>query len=433
MKNSSLSRWLYQNRCFLTKGDTSISTHLCLDGGKLNIPDHLMIEFFEQYAAGLSEGEKYYICETVTPIVKMFCDFDFFCEDEIKLDEVIKYAKILHKTVEFYFKDTYKTVICTSAPKNVQKNKQKKVKTGVHIVWPELFVTTEQAYSLSKVFIDELKKCTTEIDWDDVVDDQVYRNGLRMVGSGKVTNKKRKLKEDGNEYEIIKVDEGRIYSPVMIIEDEEYPLENIFSVDNKKITEYLLATSIRSFNNEKPLVPVEEIPEKIMKKARKLTTKMDTDVNKDIFDRIESFIRYQTITQWNSPMRQLKKHGKFYIAKIDSMYCLNVQREHNSCGIYFQITEGGMIQRCFCRKETMEGRQNGLCSSFKSTIFPLPNEVRKMLFPDSKKKRSVKQQSNKGMKVEMFGSNLLLKKQETLMDYLKMSLNTIKDIEKKCR
>ena len=65
-------------------------------------------------------------------------------------------------------------------------------------------------------------------------------------------------------------------------------------------------------------------------------------------------------------------------------------------------------------------------------VFPLPLEVGKNV-PRSKKKNTRPKQQNGTVRVESFGSNLLLKQENTLKDYLKMSLNTIKEIEHKCR
>ncbi len=438
MKDSKLSRWLYQNRCFLTSDDQKTITHLCLDGGRLHIPDDLMKDFFKEYSKGLKNGERYYICECTTNIVKFYCDLDFFCEEEINDNTIKEYSKKLQDIILHYFKEQYTMIVCKAPPKTVQKDKQKKVKTGIHIILPELFLTIEMAYSLSRVLANEMKEHYPEEDWNEIIDEQVYTNGLRMIGSRKVTNKKRKIKEQKkDEYEIIKIDEGRSYNPLFLYDNKgevQTQKSLLYDLPVENIEHLLEACSIRSFDGEKALEPIEQIEESVMKKQkRKMSTKIDTDIDKKIIDRVESFIRYQTITQWNSPLRQLKKHNNFYIAKIDSMYCLNVQREHNSCGIYFQITSEGMYQRCFCRKETLEGRKNGYCSKFKSTVFPLPLEVRKMLFPRSKKKNTRPKQQNGTIRVESFGSNLLLKQENTLKDYLKMSLNTIKEIEHKCR
>ena len=93
-----------------------------------------------------------------------------------------------------------------------------------------------------------------------------------------------------------------------------------------------------------------------------------------------------------------------------------------------------MVQRCFCRCDTLEGRKNGLCSKYKSVVFPLPAEVKNMLFPNAKQtKRIIKpKQKNQKSGKESFGSNALLKP-ESINEYLKMTYNTILELEFGCR
>jgi len=432
MKDSNLSRWLYQNRCFLGSDNQKNITHLCLDGGRLNIPDNLMEDFFKQYAKGIIEGEKYYLCECITPVIKFYCDLDFILDKELDIPDIKNFVLSLNKTIVHHFKENFSSIVCVAPSKNVQKDKQKKIKTGVHIIWSGLHLDIDKAYSLSRVMVDNMKTLYPDYDWENIIDEQVYNNGLRMIGSRKVSNKRRAIKNT-KEYEIIKIDEGRTYEPKFCINEYGDILETNRELNTRKnedIAGLLTGCSIRSWSGEKSLEPVEPLPLLSLKK-KKTSSRVDTDIEKKILDRVESFIRYQTIIQWNSPLRQLKKQGNFYIAKIDSMYCLNIQREHNSCGIYFQITDQGLFQRCFCRCETLEGRNNGYCSKFKSTVFPLPLEVRKMLFPNSRKPR--KTQTKSIQTTDSFGSNMLLKSKETLKDYLRMSMNTITAIEKKCR
>lgn len=451
MKDSNLSRWLYHNKCFLTKDSKLEKTHLCLDGGRLSIPNHLILDFYREYAKGILSGEKYYICETTSPVIKMYCDFDYIGDEQVSDSQLENWSKLCRNVIRDKFGSHYDFTVCCSSSKTVQKNKRKQIKSGIHFVWRELFVTTDIAHRVAMALIEEFNETFPNSEWKEYIDLGVYTNGLRMVGSRKVINKKRKVRDTSaqseesaapatqkNDYEIIKVDEGREYIPYMYVTSDTItkPEEDQLCYYNlAQLRKILTDTTIRTFNNENPIIPVGELPDTPESKKKKSGTKRDTDIeDPKVFDRVESFIRYQTITQWNSPMVQLRKHGKFYIAKIDSMYCLNVQRDHNSCGIYFQITEQGLYQRCFCRCDTTDGRLDGPCSQYKSSPFPLPREVVKMLFPNaSNKKIGTKANQNKiNPGKEVFASNILMKSRETLPLYLKMSLNTVYLIEKKC-
>lgn len=414
MKESSLSSWLYKNNCFLTSASREKPTHLCLDGGKLNIPDKLMIPFFEMYMKGLDKNEKYYVCECVSPTtIKMFCDLDFLEDTQIENDAIIEICKIMYNVILFHFKDSYNIIVCTSPPKTIDD----KVKIGIHLVWPDLVISLEMAYALSRLFVSALSKNKPDKDWDKIVDKQVYSTSLRMIYSCKISNKK---------------SEDRVYTPNFIVS-----LDDVNFIDDTRLdkSKMLSLCSIRVFNKESAINPIETISICDKKVSVKKNTSVDTEVNGNATERLELFIRNQTIPQWNSPLIQVKKQASFYIAKIDSMYCMNIEREHNSCGIYFCITEAGMFQRCFCKCDTLVGRKHGLCKEFKSQLFTLPMDLKTMLFPNSKG-RKVQQSGKKPngrMTVETYGSNSLMKKQETLQDYLKMSMNTIKHIESKCR
>jgi hypothetical protein len=447
MKDSNLSRWLYQNKCFLAKDSKLEKTHLCLDGGRLHIPPGLLSDFYGEYSKGLLTGEKYYICETITPVTRMYCDFDFVGEAEVDDIQLENWSKVCRKVILDKFGRHYDFTICKSECKVVQKNKRKQIKSGVHFIWKDLFVDVDIATRVSMALIDAFTEEFTNVEWKEVIDLGVYKNGLRMVGSRKVTNKKRKVKVDENdeekndttkiEYEIIKVDEGRAYIPYMVASADETVKtdeDQICYYNLKQLKQILFDNCIRAYNKEKPTEPVKDLPSHPESTKTKSTGGRDTDIeDPKVFDRVEEFIRFQTIPQWNSSMCQLRRHGKFYIAKIESMYCMNAQRDHNSCGIYFQITEHGLFQRCFCRCDTVVGRVSGICSEYKSTPFPLPKEVMKMLFPNFNSRKPNRSKVNNACAGrDVFGSNILMKKRETLPVYLKMSLNTILLIEKKC-
>jgi hypothetical protein len=409
MKDGYLVKWLREKNCMSKEN----ITHLCLDGGTLSIPDDLFLEFFSIYLNGLEKDEKYYICEKPSDVCKMFCDFDFLEDTAVTLEDIKKYLENIYNIIKEYFGDEFTIIICSNESKKVKG----KIKSGFHLVWDELYVTSEQALGIAKLFIEKLD--SSVYSWKDIIDTVVYTNGLRMIYSSKMHNEKKK-NENGKTY-IKKSHEGREYVPVLT-----YP-ENSFDINDKPLM--IQKCSIRTYCNEYPLEPVISIPHFVVPEIKKR-------VKDDLFFKIEQFIQYQTLEQWNLPLKSFRKQNNFYIAKNGSMYCLNVVREHNSCGVYFQFTEAGMFQRCFCKCNTVEGRvTRDLCSKFKSKPFIIPLELRKLLFPGKTTKKKVVKKGNNGSMsgVEVFGSNILLKNKKTLQEYLKMSLNTIKEIEKKCR
>ena len=59
---------------------------------------------------------------------------------------------------------------------------------------------------------------------------------------------------------------------------------------------------------------------------------------------------------------------------------MNVNRNHTSSNIYFQIKPTGICQRCYCKRETVDGRLHGMCKEYASKETPLSNSVKKLLF-----------------------------------------------------
>lgn len=71
----------------------------------------------------------------------------------------------------------------------------------------------------------------------------------------------------------------------------------------------------------------------------------------------------------------------YYIVRVDSYFCLNKADEHSSSSIYFLINPNGLYQKCYCQKETKEGRKFGPCKKYKSSVYKMPTKVREKLFP----------------------------------------------------
>jgi hypothetical protein len=67
---------------------------------------------------------------------------------------------------------------------------------------------------------------------------------------------------------------------------------------------------------------------------------------------------------------------------------MNVNREHSSSGIYFNITPSGITQKCMCKKKTTTGRLNGICSEYHSKEFPLTKVLIKLLFNQVKNEKN---------------------------------------------
>jgi hypothetical protein len=115
-------------------------------------------------------------------------------------------------------------------------------KSGLHAVWPEVFVDKEQAYAFREAAIEALTttfgspafEATT---WAEILDATVYNDGtgLRMLGAGKPFGK------------------GTIYMPSFVLgEDasvtEKVPMDQVF----KKLPEWLQRCSICATGSKSP-------------------------------------------------------------------------------------------------------------------------------------------------------------------------------------
>ena len=78
-----------------------------------------------------------------------------------------------------------------------------------------------------------------------------------------------------------------------------------------------------------------------------------------------------------SGIKKINKTDNCYYVEPDENFCMNVNREHSSSGVYFQIKLTGICQRCYCKK--------GTCINFASKELPLNNILSKLLFGESSK------------------------------------------------
>ena len=152
-------------------------------------------------------------------------------------------------------------VACTTTPKPITKNGRALIKTGIHLLWPGVYVRQDNAHALRSAIVFRLTQRFGQRDgsnnWMDVVDKCVYdMNGLRMLGSrkahvcGKCHNDKGRntCAECGGEG---KIDEGRPYAPKMIFtgngEPERVPSTHWMDEDHEDLMlELARSTSIRT-------------------------------------------------------------------------------------------------------------------------------------------------------------------------------------------
>lgn len=189
-----LKKWVLSNKYFIKTTDSkerkAEATHFLLDGGIWCIPKERYPDFLHLLALDLQNNEKHYICENRTDIFKFICDIDMFEPEIVSIEQISNIVETLNEIVTTYF-DENKVIICGADSKKVEVNEVELIKSGFHLVWPDIWISVDNAKKIRMLFIEKLTQVYGEREksnpWEDVVDLAVYEdNGLRMVGCRKM-------------------------------------------------------------------------------------------------------------------------------------------------------------------------------------------------------------------------------------------------------
>jgi len=385
-----LKKWVLQNRYFIKTTDTkerkAVATHFLLDGGIWGIPKEKYSEFLGLLAVDLQNGEKHYICENRTEIFKFICDIDMFEDSVVTTEQISRVIEVLNDIVSEYYGPS-KVIICGADPKMVIKSETELFKSGFHLVWPDIWISVDNAKRLRIQFIETLTLKFGEREkhntWEDVVDLAVYEdNGLRMVGCRKMgicksCKNKKEFRDTCVTCEYTgKKDENRIYSPKAVVG----PCEKSYFGSICNYSVMVFETSIYNYLNypETPMIKECAIELKEKKKTRGV---VEPKQENEMIVKIENFIhRNYKGTHSKVRITKLTKTENCYYAEPDDNFCINVNRNHSSSGVYFQVTPTGICQRCYCKKETLDGRYHGMCKHFSSPEIPLSKVLQNFLF-----------------------------------------------------
>jgi len=385
-----LKKWVLTNKYFIKTTDSKerkvLATHFLLDGGIWGIPKEKYSEFLNLLAIDLQNNEKHYICENRAPIFKFICDIDMFEQAIVSIEQISKIVEILNTVVNEYYGES-KVIICGADSKNVKVNEIELIKSGFHLVWPDIWISVDNAKKIRILFIEQLTLILGEREtyntWDDVVDLAVYEdNGLRMVGCRKMSpckscKNKKEFRDNCESCEGSgKKDENRVYSPKLVLG----PCDPTYFGSICNYSVMLYETSIYNYRDFPETTLLKEL-NVVIKKTKK-TTKTNQGSNcaseDEAIIKIETFIKRNY--KQNLKIIKFTKGDNCYYAEPDDNFCLNVNRQHTSSVIYFQITPTGISQRCYCKKETLEGRSNGMCKHYASPEIPLTKVLHTLLF-----------------------------------------------------
>lgn len=350
---------------FLAPRTSPEHTHLLLNGGKLNVPDDKHSLFLRIYAKALENGERVYVVERRRKdIFRMMIDFDGVFEEKLTQEMRKGIAKTIQQIVYKLYDIDFNVISLIAPP---VKKADSGWKCGIHFIWPRLFVSSEIALAIRQEILAQFTmtaKCNNAM--DDVFDPLVYtRNGFRMVGSDKWNHKTRR-------------GENRVYGIDFVMDSEGNMREAYADLLRKNTFRMVQDTSIREiFGNTAKTIPLPNVKlANVPAKNRKLVRR-----NEDL-SALEDFLRSSMPKGYvNVNVKGLREYpdGNFLVI-TDSKYCLNLRRNHSSCGIYFLLTARGVYQKCLCPCKNLKGRKFGYCHEFTSKLYPIDDFLKELYF-----------------------------------------------------
>lgn len=437
MPLNSLTRWFCDHGCFIktrsNQRDTRAPTHLLLSGGKIHVPDADEDTFLTQYADSVARGEYVYVVEARTPVYKFLMDLDFTTPEETGEPEIQDVLRVVHETVAACFPGRTaaqcRMVVCRTDNKTINKHvpgadeRMKLIKTGIHLIWPEVLVDSELALRLREVVLyrltEEFGHRPAYNPWSDVVDRCVYAaNGLRMVGSRKMTvcpacrNRPAPKKECTQCGCRGRIDEGRPYVPAQVLQGHGFNPEALAALQDRQhmVRELTIRTRAKaplqpsfpewapapaSSPDRRPSAQRRRRSAERTRKSAPVPTEHEFSDGPVLAALPVADRRHRTLATFIRtyfPQRPEITHvhptepGDYYLARSNSRFCLNKGSRHNHNTVYFFVDKRGVRQKCFCRCDVQ--RRFGRCAEYSSAVHPISEHVRRVLWPTQYRRRA---------------------------------------------
>ena len=396
----SFAKWLKYTNQYSKSDENQKQSHLLLNGGILYVKPEYIELFNTKYAESIIKNEKLYVVECRKEVFPLFFDLDFLLERDYDLTSKIFIDIIfnINDTINIFYNKHYKCIVTTADIKIIKKidNKDSKeieyIKKGYHLHYPGLFVNKFCALEIRKSCIIKLKtiygNCFSNT-FSDIIDEHVFvSSGLRLTCS-----RKGHYVSQTKEF----IDEGRPYNLLYVIENNSLNNDE-YEKMNSDIYHLIKETSIITHISD--ITPVENNPNKYCDDCEiddenensnntgnyddsNYWTRLDrADINyKEIIRYFNTYVKDYKVND----IKRIFHSNNIYIICTKSKYCLNIKRDHNSCGVYFKLNKDGICQKCFCKCDSMDGRKYGYCRDFSSPTIPCTPHLKKLLnFKDDK-------------------------------------------------
>src|SRR6056300_304668 len=369
-------------------------SHVRMDGGVLSVPFDRLNEFHEKYVEAVSSGEKLFLVEQKSPTYNFFVEIDYKDVESLTMEEIKDICKVICDKVKRH--GGKNCLISVSPPKQCGSL----VKTGVHLNWPGFVVDQASAVALREHILVALSKGKGSLDWNEIIDAAVYGDiqrgtkgsGFRMIWSHKMAKGVEQL----------------AYLPVFRYVSG--PLSTLIQVDPTPNLELLNMSIVRTDVAQTHIV---SSPSNILKEGSFSNDQTKDEVhNEELKYLIEKFVNKNLEGQGGATITKMFKHNNVYLVSTNSKYCENLRREHGSNHVWFIISGKQILQKCFCRCETIRERRDGFCKDFCGRRHELSSIIIEKLYPqqsDIKKCPEIKK-FNEKPKVDMSGVNKSIEK-----------------------
>lgn len=447
-------KWLLHATAITKKKNVGLKeTHLALNNGRFHIPQEADPKepnvreevFLKYYATACMLGLKQFFVETRTPVFRYFMDLDFKQPAELPPRSMEVAAFVVCRTLRKFWPERaeddafFRCIVSTTnyklEPAKAGAEAASKVKSGVHLIWPEIFVSDAMALDIRESVIADLQDAfgaraePAMNHWGDVVDLTVYKgSGLRMIGSNKTIEcggcKRKGVDEDGNTCRACgghrTVDAGRPYMPLCVLDgrgrrdkarEADY-LSNFYNVvKDTSIRSALAAVPDTGFRMPEG-APTFESGSSAGSGAGRRTgakagapkatgaraTKSMLDLASPEASLLQAFLRgsmgggtiYASVGLQSVLANAKRTKFLANVQGANATFCLNVGRCHRSNRAYFEVTPEGCVQRCHDQTDVQDAEMRyGLCKDYRSKLVPLPAALLAALFPEVSAKREV--------------------------------------------
>ena len=376
------------------RDDVPVS-HLLLDGGVLSVPPADELAFSNMLAAEVVRGVPRHVVEKRTTLFRLFFDLDAHSVHGTDLPWKEMVCMLCSETLACFDTGADTTahrppsqtppkpiaVVCVAPVRDLDGGS--KTKHGFHVHFPGLVVSAPIALAVRLKCLDALQREFPDAlanDWGSALDAAVFGgSGLRLPWMRKGPS----------------ADPGAVYRPWIELRGDEGWVDCAEDA-NKSVSATRRYIGLCSMRCSDASLPTSLNPGVMNDAELELVDAMDNSgaaANARFGGRHVSLAKYSAVFQKIYEALPQQFDGQRIIAVIEgdacfflrstSKFCLNANRLHTSSNVYFVLRPGAISQKCYCRRDTLDGRRSGkLCRDFASEMWPVPIEVTSAFFAD---------------------------------------------------